>query len=106
MSLRATVVPVTPFQQNCSVIWSTVTHEGAVIDPGGDLDQILAAAADEGPHRDDQSWIDMLPEQARVFGMPQVATFTPTRWLVQGDKVQVGRKRSMCITVPGTHPVT
>lgn len=43
MSLRAVIVPVTPFQQNCSVIWSSETGEGAVIDPGGDLDEILAA---------------------------------------------------------------
>lgn len=46
MSLAAVIVPVTPFQQNCSVIWCDRTLEGAVIDPGGDLDQILAAAAE------------------------------------------------------------
>ncbi len=38
--MKIVVVPVTPFQQNCSVIWSEATGEGAVIDPGGDLDQI------------------------------------------------------------------
>lgn len=48
MSLRATIVPVTPFEQNCSVIWCTATMEGAVIDPGGDLPRIIAAARDEG----------------------------------------------------------
>lgn len=48
MTLRATIAPVTPFQQNYSVIWSEETLEGAVIDPGGDLDRILAAVADEG----------------------------------------------------------
>lgn len=42
MSLQALIVPVTAFQQNCSVIWCTETMEGAVIDPGGDLDEILA----------------------------------------------------------------
>jgi hydroxyacylglutathione hydrolase len=44
MALNAVIVPVTPFQQNSSVIWCDATMEGAVIDPGGDLDQILAAA--------------------------------------------------------------
>lgn len=48
MSLRVMVVPVTPFQQNCSVVWSTATGEGAVIDPGGDLDQVLAVAREQG----------------------------------------------------------
>lgn len=48
MSLRAAIVPVTAFEQNCSVVWCTATMEGAVIDPGGDLERILAAARDEG----------------------------------------------------------
>lgn len=42
MSLRVEVVQVTPFQQNCSVIWCSDTLEGAVIDPGGDTDKIIA----------------------------------------------------------------
>lgn len=41
MTLRAIVVPVTPFAQNCSVVWCDVTMKGAVIDPGGDLDRVL-----------------------------------------------------------------
>ena len=44
--LRATIVPVTPFAQNCSVVWCERTGAGAVIDPGGDLDKVLAAARD------------------------------------------------------------
>jgi hydroxyacylglutathione hydrolase len=42
--VRATIIPVTPFQQNCSLVWCDRTRAGAVIDPGGDLDQVLAAA--------------------------------------------------------------
>lgn len=41
--LKIAVVPVTPFQQNCSIIWDETTKRGAVIDPGGDLPRILAA---------------------------------------------------------------
>jgi glyoxylase-like metal-dependent hydrolase (beta-lactamase superfamily II) len=48
MTLRAVVVPVTPFAQNCSVIWCDVTGRGAVIDPGGDLDRILEAVSSNG----------------------------------------------------------
>jgi hydroxyacylglutathione hydrolase len=42
MPLRATVIPVTPFAQNCSVVWDDASGRGAVIDPGGDLDRVLA----------------------------------------------------------------
>ena len=37
------VIPVTAFEQNCSVIWCEQTRKAAVVDPGGDLDRILAA---------------------------------------------------------------
>ena len=40
--MQAVVIPVTPFAQNCSLVWCTRTMEGAVIDPGGDLDKVLA----------------------------------------------------------------
>ena len=39
--IRAVVVPVTPFQQNCSIVWCVETSLGAIFDPGGDLDNIL-----------------------------------------------------------------
>ena len=48
MTLRAVVVPVTPFVQNCSVIWCDRTGKGAVIDPGGDLDRILGQVEEHG----------------------------------------------------------
>ena len=40
--LQVQIVPVTPFQQNCSVLICTATKQAAVVDPGGDLDQILS----------------------------------------------------------------
>ncbi len=40
--LRYQTLPVTPFQQNCSLVWCDQTMRAAVIDPGGDLDQVLA----------------------------------------------------------------
>ncbi|MCS7100664.1 MAG: MBL fold metallo-hydrolase [Burkholderiaceae bacterium] len=46
--LRYETIPVTPFQQNCSLIWCDRTREAAVIDPGGELDRILAAARQQG----------------------------------------------------------
>ncbi len=41
--LQAAIIPVTPLQQNCSLIWNSQTMQGAVIDPGGDVDQIISA---------------------------------------------------------------
>lgn len=40
--MKVTLVPVTPFQQNCSLLVCEETGRAAVIDPGGDLDVILA----------------------------------------------------------------
>lgn len=46
--MKAVIVPVTPFQQNCSVIWCEKTNKGAVVDPGGEIDRILATAQNQG----------------------------------------------------------
>lgn len=37
MSLQYKIVPVTPFQQNCSIVWCDETNQAAIIDPGGDI---------------------------------------------------------------------
>lgn len=46
--LKVAVIPVTPFQQNCSLIWDETTKTGAVVDPGGDLDAIQSAIKEVG----------------------------------------------------------
>lgn len=46
--LRYRIIPVTPFEQNCTLLWCDETREAAVVDPGGDLDRILAAVTHEG----------------------------------------------------------
>jgi len=134
--LNATVIPVTPFAQNCSIVWCARTGTGAVIDPGGDLEQVLAAAREHGvrleqillthahidhaggtaelarsqqlpivgPHLGDQFWIDQMPEQARMFGFPRCDTFTPDRWLEEGDRVQVGDVEFQVRHCPGHTP--
>jgi glyoxylase-like metal-dependent hydrolase (beta-lactamase superfamily II) len=45
---RATIVPVTPLAQNCTVLWCEATARGVVIDPGGDLERVHAAIAQAG----------------------------------------------------------
>jgi glyoxylase-like metal-dependent hydrolase (beta-lactamase superfamily II) len=46
--VQAVIIPVTQFAQNCSLVWCPRTLEGAVIDPGGDLDKVLAAVKKHG----------------------------------------------------------
>jgi hydroxyacylglutathione hydrolase len=134
--LRYHTVPVTPFQQNCSIVYDDQTHEAAVIDPGGELDLILAeaewlgltlkqiwlthghidhaAGAAElarrleipiaGPHEADKFWIDGLPQQSLKFGFPKAEAFVPTRWLVDGDVVELGAHRLQVRHCPGHTP--
>lgn len=46
--LQALIVPVTPFQQNCTILFDSESRRGVVIDPGGDVAQIEAALAGHG----------------------------------------------------------
>jgi hydroxyacylglutathione hydrolase len=48
--LDITTVVVTPFQQNCAIIWDTEGRRGAVVDPGGDVGRIMAAIDRRGVH--------------------------------------------------------
>ncbi|MBK9572282.1 MAG: MBL fold metallo-hydrolase [Rhodoferax sp.] len=134
--LHYLTVPVTEFQQNCSILWCDQTLDAAVIDPGGDLDVLLAEIKERGlhltqilqthahidhaggtgeladsfklpivgPHPADQFWIDGLPQQSQMFGFPQARTFTPTRWLHDGDTVKVGHSTLNVRHCPGHTP--
>ena len=136
MPLKVFVTPVTPFEQNCSVLVCERTHRAAVIDPGGDLDRIrgvlqkadatlekillthahidhagatavLAREARvpiEGPHQGDAFWIEGLPEQSRMFSFAEAETFTPDRWLENGDTVTVGECTLEVYHCPGHTP--
>jgi len=130
------IAPVTPLQQNCTVVWCTATNKAAVIDPGGSVDSILAEIARrgltldkiwithghldhaggaaelkeksgleiEGPHPDDQFWIDGIEEQGRAYGMPEARTFKTDRWLADGDTVTLGETTWEVIHCPGHTP--
>ena len=134
--LQYQTIPVTPFQQNCSVVWCDQTQEGAVIDPGGNLAQITQFAQQQGivvkqilithghvdhcaataelaeslqlpiigPHQGDDYWIEGLPQVAANYGFPPAKTFTPTRWLNDGDTVQVGNSTLQVRHTPGHTP--
>jgi hydroxyacylglutathione hydrolase len=134
--LRYHTIPVTPFQQNCSLVWCDETKEAALIDPGGEVERLKAAVAERGltlqalwlthahidhaggtgtlarelglpiigPHPGDQFWIDGLPQQSRMFGFPPAEGFTPTRWLDDGDTVQIGHSVLHVRHCPGHTP--
>lgn len=48
MALQFQLIPVTHYQQNCSLVWCSRTQRAAVIDPGGDLERIHAAIDAQG----------------------------------------------------------
>ena len=127
--LRYQIIPVTPFQQNCTVFWNEETKKGGIVDPGGDLallnkfideqgieiEKILVTHghldhADErnipiiGPHKDDKFWIDGMPEAAAQYGFPEALAFEPDQWLEHGDKVTVADADFDVVHCPGHTP--
>jgi hydroxyacylglutathione hydrolase len=46
--LRGAIIPVTPFQQNCAILWDDDSKRGFVVDPGGEADRILATIVQLG----------------------------------------------------------
>lgn len=46
--LKAGILPVTPLQQNCTLLWDDETKAGFVVDPGGDVARIRAAIDETG----------------------------------------------------------
>ncbi|MES9856655.1 MAG: MBL fold metallo-hydrolase [Sedimenticola sp.] len=46
--MKFSIIPVTPLEQNCTLLWCEATHKAAVVDPGGDLDLILVEVEAQG----------------------------------------------------------
>ncbi len=119
--MEFTILPVTPYQQNCSLVWDAAGR-AALIDPGGEAERLLAedghldhvGAALElrdtlgipiiGPQQEEQFWLDALPQQAAMFGFPPALAFTPDQWLNDGDCVEVGELRFEVLHCPGHTP--
>lgn len=134
--MRYQIIPVTAYQQNCTLLMCEATNKAALVDPGGDIDVLLAAVKQQqvelesilvthghldhvggvaelakrlslpiiGPQREDEFWLQALPEQCRMFGFPPCESFTPTRWLDDGDELKVGQQTLQAIHCPGHTP--
>jgi len=46
--MKSVIIPVTQFAQNCSILYCEETKEAAVVDPGGDIEKILAMVEEKG----------------------------------------------------------
>lgn len=130
------VSPVTPLQQNCTIVWCAKTLKAAVIDPGASADALYAEIQRRGltleaiwithghldhaggaqdlqqisgveiigPHKADLFWIEAIPEQGLKWGLPDARSFTPTRWLENGDVLTLGETRWEVYHCPGHTP--
>jgi hydroxyacylglutathione hydrolase len=95
---------------------SEITRRGLTIEKiwitHGHLDHAGGAAAlkeatgvpIEGPHPDDQFWIDGIEPQGKLYGMPDARSFTPDRWLDEGDVVTLGETQFEVYRCPGHTP--
>lgn len=134
--IRALIAPVTPLQQNATIVWCAKTSRAAVIDPGGETPRLLQILAEqaltlekiwvthghmdhaggtaalkeatgvpiEGPHVDDQFWIDQIQAAGAMYGMPDARPFSPDRWLGEGDTVSLGETEFEVRHCPGHTP--
>jgi len=95
---RYRTVPVTPFEQNCSIVWCDQTLQGAVIDPGGDLPRLLAEVQRLGvtlqaiwlthAHIDHAGGTGQL---ARELGLPIIGPHPGDQFWIDGLPMQSAR---------------
>ena len=83
-------------------IW--ITHGHADHAGGAQALREASGAPIEGPHPDDQFWIDGIESQGKTYGMPDARSFTPDRWLDDGDRVQLGETEFEVYRCPGHTP--
>ena len=84
-------IPVTPFAQNCSVVWCDATRKAAVIDPGGDLARIEAVVRELGVDLE-QIWLTHAHIDhaggtgtlARTLGLPIIGPHPGDQFWIDG----------------------
>ena len=135
MALQFEINAVTPFRQNCTLIWDDETKEAVLTDVGGDVPYLLQQVQNKGlklaaiwlthghldhaggvvellktcdvpvlgPHKDDEFLLQALPQQRRNTVSP-FSSFTPTRWLEEGETLKVGNHSFQVLHFPATLP--
>ena len=93
--IQAAVVPVTHFQQNCTLLWDTNTMRGTVIDPGGEIPRIKSAIEEVGMtveqivlthgHIDHAGGADQMRD---MYGVRVIGPHKDDDFLLQGLKAQ------------------
>jgi glyoxylase-like metal-dependent hydrolase (beta-lactamase superfamily II) len=134
--LQIRVLPVTPLQQNCSLVWHEATKNALLVDPGGDTERLVGAlehfgltltrmwlthghfdhagaaaelrartgVAVEGPHRDDQFWLDQIEEGARRYRLDGLKNVTPDRYFEDGEMLDFEGVQFEVAHTPGHTP--
>lgn len=135
-ALEIRIVPVTPLQQNCSLVWDPATKHALLVDPGGDVDTLIGAldhfglkltriwlthghfdhagaaselrertgVAVEGPHRDDQFWLDQIESSSSRYGLDGFRNVTPDRYFEDGETLDFEGVRFDVAHTPGHTP--
>jgi len=128
------IIPVTDYQQNAMIFWSSKTMNGVMIDPGGEVDRLMTAVEELkvnitaiwlthghmdhtggaaqckerlscdiiGPHKDDQFLLDEL--KPGVYGIDEAQSFTPDRYLDEGDTLELEGLKFEILHCPGHSP--
>lgn len=85
------IIPVTPFQQNASIIWETATMRAAIVDPGGDVPALLDAVKQLGVKPESilltHAHIDHAggaAELAKALGIPVIGPHMADLFLLEG----------------------
>lgn len=83
-------------------IWITHGH----LDHAGGASALkaLTGVIIEGPHPDDQFWIDDIDQSGARWGMKEARSFVPDRWLMDGDRVRLGETEFEVYHCPGHTP--
>ncbi|KPN73254.1 MBL fold metallo-hydrolase [Neisseria sp. 74A18] len=136
MTLQCEIIAITPFRQNCTLIWDDETREAVLTDVGGDVPFLLQEIEKHnlnltqiwlthghldhvggvvelrshldvpvwGPHSEDLFLLEELPRITAEYGFPVSPSFTPTRWLQEGDTLKVGKYVFDVLHAPGHTP--
>ncbi len=135
-------VPVTAFQQGCTLVWDEATGRGTVLDPGGDAEVVLEAVTQsgftverillthghldhaggaaplkrlleakqgatvpvEGPDARDLFLLESIPEQAARFGLSDLESVQPDRFLAEGETLEIAGQAFRVLHCPGHTP--